>query len=638
MTPAALLARLRGGARQPKPEPAAPATAGAARRRPGLSLARLSSLLGGNKDILVLAEDAEGLNAVVARKGKDGMIVLGEPARAALSANSDDDDEEVHVKADLLASALRQLRERGEGIPRRAALVSAAGLAALAELPVDPARPKPPLQMLEMVRYELEPAIANHNGLWTLGEVLAARGVLNPEGRRAVAAGMAGARSGPADGNLRFGETAIALGLASRADIDAALRAQQDLQILDSEIACGWRGYPARNPDGHAAPHWLTAGLGAASRAEWLAALADSHLQPLGFWPRAGLAGVHASAKGHLILALEIWPEQVLRLRLAEGHLAGLASEPRLEQPVTAEWLADQLTEWLAEPLDQVNLLVADGHTDAEQLATALQPLLRCPVSVAAASTVAMAQLVWQAAALEALAGQPAFVGVPARDPRAPLWQRPGARGGLVAAAAVLALLSWEGHAWWNIEAMRRERAALAKKLEAGSSSAAESQSLVQEAKALDLKANALRGELAAALARADMLQLLERRTADVPALIRALGQAIDPVVVLESIRESTENDVRIGIEVRAWSPDDGKAQAYAAAVQALVAENGLAVAQSDLRSRPGRQGGSGFEVSFWLVPAVDMEQEAEQHAEQRVPPAQPTLAPAGKAGVGIKR
>jgi hypothetical protein len=623
----ALLARLRGGARQPKPEPEARTTAAAAKRRTGLGLA---GLFAGNNDILVLAEDATGLTAVVARKGKDGMIVLGEAVEAVLSENPSGADQDIHPKADLLASVLQRLQEHGEHIPRRAAVVSAAGLATLADLPVDPAKPKPPLQMLEMVRYELEPSIANHNGLWTLGEVLAARGVLQQESRRAVAAGMAGARSGPADGNLRFGETAIALGLASRPDIDTALRVQQDLQILDNEIACGWRGYSARTPDGHAAPHWLTAGLSAACRQEWLSALAENNLRPLGFWPRAGLAGVHGSAKGHLVLALEIWPEQVIRLRLAEGHLAGLASELRLEQPVTAEWLADQLTEWLAEPLDQVNLMVADGHTDALQLATALQPLLRCPVTVAAASPLAMAQLVWQATALEALSGAPAFVAIAAGDPRAPLWQRPGARGGLVAATVALALLSWEGHAWWRIQAMQQERAALAKKLEAGSSSAAESQTLVQEAKALDLKANALRGELATALARADMLELLERRTADVPALIRALGQAIDPVVVLESIHESTETDPHIGIEVRAWSPDNGAAQAYAAAVQALVVENGLTVALSGMRNRPGRQRDNGFEVSFWLVPAADLDQEA-LAAEPTVAPVAPNSKAAGE-------
>lgn len=580
----------------------------ASRRRNGF----LSRLLAGRtrKDhVLVLLEDAAGLEARVVHLEKTGAVVLGEAVRVAPRPDADAAGDASPV-AVLLAAALDALGARGETPPPRAVVVSAASLAALLPLPVDPAKPKPSGQMLDMARYELEPAIAAHNSLWTLGEVLAALGALDAAGRAAIAAEMAGNRVGRGDGSLRFGETAIQLGLASREQVDAALAAQHGLQILDSEIACGWRGYMARDADGQTGPHWLAAGLSAGRRRDWLEALEAHGLAAAGFWARAGVAGAWAPA-AHLCLALEIWPEQVVRLRLAEGRLAGLASEPRLEQAVNAAWLADQLTDWLAEPIDRVDLLLADvgaAGVDPAALAAELSALLRTEVVVRAAAPEAVLALAGQAAAAEALGQAPRFVAISPRDPQAPLWQRPGMRGRLAAAAVLLALLGWEGHAWWNIHALRAEQAQLEARLRASSSDSAQDQVLEREAKSLDDKAHALRGELARTLARADMLDLLDRRIRDVPALIRALGQAIDPEVVLESVRESSENDPRIGMEVRAWSPDDAKAQAYAAKVQSLVGETGLSVAQADLRSRPGRQGGTGFEVSFWLVPATDLD------------------------------
>jgi hypothetical protein len=100
------------------------------------------------------------------------------------------------------------------------------------------------------------------------------------------------------------------------------------------------------------------------------------------------------------------------------------------------------------------------------------------------------------------------------------------------------------------------------------------------------------------------------------PELMRALASAIDDRVVLDAVVESQDTDARLGIEVRAWSPDAARLQSYAARVAEAVAPLGLAVAQGEMQAGPGRLGTQGYRIRYWLVPeAAELAEPAEVSA-----------------------
>lgn len=565
------------------------------------SLVDIAGWFSRTSKVLVFLEDATGVSAVVASQVSGGRMALSELVRTT--------ETDFSLALDAL---FLQLSTQVGKLPDSAVVVSAASVIGLIELPVDPIKPKPATQMLEMMRYELEPAIAAHNGLWTIGAILQARGALSLHDLADIGLMLSNTHSNLSNGALRFGELAIKQGLANQHDIDVALSVQQFIRILDNEIACGWRGYLARDTNGYDAPYWLAAGLDFSHRERWLTALDARNINCLGFAPSVGLAGAHAAIAAHssqerVALVLEIWPEQVIRLMFTEGKLTGLMTEPRLEQPITSDLLLAQLAEWTMEPINHLSLLIGDEVADIETLVLDLQTLLRCKVTVVADSLAMVHQALSQAAALDALTGNYTLTIIPSKDPQLPIWKRSGVKRWLMIMSVFFLVFSWEAYSWWRVRVMEKERAVLVGRLESDSNSASHTQSLVRDAKELDLKANLLRDELAIKLARADMMALLIKRVDEMPALIRALGRAISPEVVLESVRESNESDTHIGVQVKAWSPDNDKAQAYANTVQLLVADIGLSVAQTDLRRRAGRDGASaGYEVDFWLVPAPE--------------------------------
>lgn len=519
-----------------------------------------------------------------------------------------------------LPPLLAQLRGQGLTPPRRCLLLHAGVVFAAAELPVDPARPRPALQMLDMVRYESEPALAAHNAVWTVGELLAAQGVLDAAQRQHIVQALRQGLVNEVGDALRFGEVGVEQGGLSQAQLDAALAAQQQLQALDAHIACGWLGRRVRDGQGQRAPFWVLVAAAAELRRNWLQMLRAQGLRPLGIWPRSGLAAAHAAhvdaagapaapaattQPGGTALVLEVWPQQVLALRLVDGQCAGWHQEARHELPADAQVLAEMLAAWQDEPIGSVSLLVADAGTDAAALARALQGLLRQDVQLLAADEEAVRLRTAQAALAEAQAeaGARRVPSLLLRDPRPRWWRRSELRPWLALAAASLAALGWQGWAWADIHAMRAERARLQAMLQRHSGSAQEAYELSSEARALDAQAGALRGELAAALARADSLAALQARQENVPALIRALGAAMGPRAVLDAVVESVDHDIRLGLEVRAWSTDAAVLHDYAARVAASVHTLGLSVAQVEVQARPGRLGTPGQQGRFWLVP-----------------------------------
>ncbi|MEN9891206.1 MAG: hypothetical protein RLY78_1501 [Pseudomonadota bacterium] len=535
----------------------------------------------------------------------------------------------------LLAEILPRLRTDGQ--PRPAGLLVCSGgvVQASVDLPADPLRPRPPLQMHEMARYEIEPALAAHNALWTIGEVLSARASLGVPQRAAVVQAMAQGGLDERGDPLRFGELALVHGGLSRSALDEALQAQQTLHVLDSDLACGWRGALLRSPQGQRAPHWQVVAMSQALRQRWRTAARGQGLALRGLWPRLGLAALSEGTLTGTTLVLELWPEQALAQRLVDGTVAAVRSEPRHDLPLDAGLLAGLLAEWQVEQVAEILLVVADPQVRHAELVPLLQRLTRTPVRVIAADP-RQAALARARALMQALPQAPARrrpLAVPLRDPQLPVWQRPAWRPWLICGALLAGLLLWQGVQWAGILSMRREARQLEESLQRRAQGSQSEQQLSSEAQQLDAEAMHLRAELAGVMGRAAGMALVEQRRAMLPELMRALASAIDDRVVLDAVVESQDTDARLGIEVRAWSPDAARLQSYAARVAEAVAPLGLAVAQGEMQAGPGRLGTQGYRIRYWLVPeAAELAEPAEVGASAGGHPASTPVLPLSAA------
>lgn len=542
----------------------------------------------------VLVIEADGLGAraaVAARRG--GQWRLGAWVRSRRG--------QPRAQADELLAALAAAGERK---PRRALLLSSACVPALLDLPVDPQRPRPEAQMREMVRYELEMPVAQHNSLWTVGEVLYARGVLDAGQRRRVVEAMEQRRQHPQEA-CRFGEIAIAEALADRKQIDAALECQQAQQILDSDLACGWCAVPQAEGLVHDGPRWFGAACAPAWREAWREALADAGVRLQALAPRLLLPALGSEGGARTRLVVEIRPEQIVRMRRRGPAIDGFDAEPRLERAVDAGWIADSLMEWSLDEPEALDLVVSDGGLDAATVGTLvaeLQARLRVPCALCAdgpGAAAALAAAAWLADR-DRERERRQTPEIAARMPLPPPWKTRGGRQALGVAAVLLALVGWEGQARWELARMEGELEHLRTQARARSEDTSAQDQL--RARELSGRLEDRRKELAAVLAEAERLEAIARRTSLVPELIRSLAAVIEPRIVLDAVRESAGN--RDGIEVEAWSTSDMLAQRFARDVQEAVRPLGLGVAQADLSANVGRTGAEGFRIRFWLIPS----------------------------------
>lgn len=542
--------------------------------------------------LLLLQFDASGCRAAVAERQRGqwqlGPLLLADEATPA-----------------LMLQSLQQ--QAGQPLPRRCLMLSAATLGGLNDLPVDPAKPRPAAQMQEMIRYEMEPALAQHNNLWTLGEIMGARGLLTLQQRQAVALALENRRMAERHQPYRYGEVALAEGLLDRAQLDACLTRQAELQLLDSELACAWQGRRDGDLDW---PRWRVVGCTATSRDGWREALAAQGTRLLGIQPLLLSAFEPQAASCAQFVGIELHAEQWLCCLYRNGQLLQVLQEPALERQPDAGWLCDLLAAWPLQPGCRIGLIAPAG--DAALLVQELQMRLRSEVMLLADSAETSCRL--RFAALLAWRDLPRSSPRPPqlapRAAAAPLWQNPQARLWLALAAFVLVLGAWEGWARFKLQRLQREHAALSQQSRAQQNNPL--QEIQKRAQQLERELEQKQKNLAAVLVETGRLDAIAARIDTVPALIRLLGQIIGPEVLLDVLEEGNTGDAGIGIRVQAWSPSDQMAQRFASDVQQAVRPLRLSVAQTDLQTARGRTGSQGYRVSFWLIPMGPDEMEGQ--------------------------
>ncbi|MHC5051417.1 MAG: hypothetical protein ACYTGK_12505, partial [Planctomycetota bacterium] len=203
------------------------------------------------------------------------------------------------------AAALAEVAERlraGGRLPAHCIVVTAEAIGALVRLPIE--RAKAPAGMAQMVRWELEPFLAQQSAARPLGSILLGLGILSRRQVRDVLTSQTARREqGSRDGAaIRFGETARTLGYLSEAQLAEALALQARLTESgnDDDFVCGWS--PEPRVAGDEGSPWLVAGMPRSKRRWWSTQTARHGLKLQALYPLLGCAGAALAADSERIV------------------------------------------------------------------------------------------------------------------------------------------------------------------------------------------------------------------------------------------------------------------------------------------------------------------------------------------------
>lgn len=474
----------------------------------------------------------------------------------------------------------------------------------LAELPVQPDKPRRPEQMRELLQADLEPVLAEFGSLWSMGALLQARGFLTVAERERVTMEES-IRRQQRGSQLRYGEIAIELGLIDRNALDECLELQASLQNLDAHLAAGWRG---RLEDKH--PLWLASGVGQATYDEWREALAERGIRLKTSLPLAWLAStpqpVTESAtdkrRESWSVDLELHAEEVVAIQRRNGLIQATRSEGRVERALSSDWLHRMVADWTSEARIEIRLHCLHEIDDPAiaELAENLSLLTGHPCGTCGfaetRSTIRRNLL------REANSPTPPLPRIAPADLRGNLLNNPDARRLLALGGVLLALLAVEGGQQYRLTGLEKKMADFQtneKKRAATTQLTAQANiKLVELAKNLDTT----RRELEPLLAERSRLNRIMTMRKDLPDLMYQLAQAVGNDAVIEEIHNDSTQSQSPAIQVVAWSPSYTGAQDFVNRMATLAREMAYGVAQMEIKERKGRDNRKGHEVRFWLL------------------------------------
>jgi hypothetical protein len=581
---------------------AAPAEPAAATpRRPSRLLPR------GGGAWLLLAWDIDGMRAAAARGGRQECDVLA-------TAQS----REAHFSS-ALAEVAEQLRGRlqdgGHRLPRRVALAARHLRPAVVDLPVNPERPRPEAQMRELLRGDMEPALAEFGGLWTMGALLTVRGHLSAADRDRVVLEETLRREDRRT-PLRYGETALELSLIDRAALNECMELQESLQYFDGGLMSAWTGRSE-----HGEKYWLAAALAGRQYRQWNEALAGQGLRLETTLPLAWLCSEGAGETREEVqrLSFELHSEEVFAVRRRRGRIVAARNEGRLERPLQSDWLLRLIEDWSGEGRAEIELVcLSAGDESAAQRAAAEIELTSGHAARAVAAEDAWKSL-WPALLREAAAEAPdrRLPRLALRELRGKPWKNPDLWRAAAVLAVALALAAGEGVQRHRLNGLQRALADRAKTENENQRMAQLMHRANSEMQEVARDLEAARRELEPLINERARLEAIGRMREYLPELIQALGQAVGGDAVLERVGNGRAGNAATAIRVEAWSPSYTGAQAFVSRAAERTHALAYGVAQAEIREGPGRAGKNGYQVGFWLVQEPD---ELEQPQERGRP------------------
>ncbi len=268
----------------------------------------LSGLIQKKSQRLLVAEsNGFGLRALIVRY--ENQTITIEHTAKSTSPNP----------AVSVADIQQQLREAGVDLPKDAILTSSNAIPALLDLPLDGATKVGQMQMLEMVRWEMESLMTEQVSQWNIGWLLMGRGHISEDQRNEILVDMeaeaetAANRGGRAP--ARFGEEAIKRNYCNREQLEECLAIQESLYLLDDAIDCSW--LPSSTTAGNQKGLWLCSAISAALRQEWVRAFQQQNIRLHWIYPNACTASSSICYNGSTLerLNAEGDPEPTEKLR-----------------------------------------------------------------------------------------------------------------------------------------------------------------------------------------------------------------------------------------------------------------------------------------------------------------------------------
>lgn len=478
-------------------------------------------------------------------------------------------------------------------LPRAGVLVTSDAVPALLSLPVDPDSERPPEQMQQLVRWEIEPRLLEHISSFQLGTLLLTRGVLTREQLQEVLRSQA--RSSAEGARTRFGRVAMELGYITPLQLEEGLTIQERrIQMAQSaEFLSSWE-FQRKTSEGAV---WVACtvprDLVAASRAT----LAGYGVKLGAVYPRSGAPalGLTTGLKGRRVLLVDEAPS---------GLEASLVSDKAFEV-IGSRQLAEQLMSGSqealgSEPADAV-WYSGDGAW-VDQLDALGLERSQCPAGSGAEGTSL------PAAAAGALFGVARHylgggalgkgLAISTKEPSVPLRKRGGVQVLLGMLVVVGLVFGYHEYLRYRLDSLTRKNTTLVDAVDQLSSGAGAIRASTEKRieNVLALEGNALElEELAEEIGF--LSDTLDERGAYLMALLDGLTRYITPDMELDSVIE----DIALGLQVKGWSFRESSAQAFSSSFTDLLEGYGVSFGSISLTAESERQGVNGylFEIRY---------------------------------------
>jgi hypothetical protein len=237
---------------------------------------KLTSLRSNN----VLVCEWSGLSMQAAAFSRSGKNVQ-------VTATADTNSVDPAVAFSQVLSSIRTQGWKGKEV----IILTPSVMSAMVELPVSPRKPKPVEQMHELVRWEVEPLLMQHQMQWTLGQLMESHGFLTPEQVLEINQTQKLQRQemNKADrqAGKRFGELALELGYITREQAQSLFLIQDWLRGEDDEVMCGWSAQ-GEVDDAPGVWNWLTTATYQSLLDKWRELCDEYQLSLVGLMPLTG--------------------------------------------------------------------------------------------------------------------------------------------------------------------------------------------------------------------------------------------------------------------------------------------------------------------------------------------------------------
>ena len=182
------------------------------------------------RPLLVFMSDGFGLLATIVDKQDDEIGIVAS-ARSSITE-----------PVAALAEVLGRLSVSYGKLPKESVLIHAHAIPSILELAIDNIDQIKQDKLQELIRWEMESIFADLLPRDNLGWLMIGLGYVAEAQRDALVIKLSEANSEGLDNNkkLRFGDLAISEGLINRNQLETCLKVQDQLQLQDQRIKCGW--------------------------------------------------------------------------------------------------------------------------------------------------------------------------------------------------------------------------------------------------------------------------------------------------------------------------------------------------------------------------------------------------------------